>query len=90
MVSTAALHARVGGSFPGPGGLKETQIFLPHPLVKLSIVGSLRAREVACFASDLHDLNSHLVYVGQCRITHLTILKRFSWPSLASMCTKKA
>ena len=37
MVSTAAFHARVRGSFPGPGGLKETiEMFLLHPLVKLS------------------------------------------------------
>ena len=59
MVSTATLHAfqaRVRGSFPGLGGLKEKQIFLPHLLVKLSIVGSLRAREVACSASDLQGL----------------------------------
>ena len=27
-------------------------MFLPHPCVKLSIVGSLRDREVACSASD--------------------------------------
>ena len=32
-------------------------MFLPHPLVKLNIVGSLRGREVACSASDLQDLN---------------------------------
>ena len=42
VVSTAAFHARVRGSFPGLGGLKETEMFLPHPLVKLSIVWSLR------------------------------------------------
>ena len=53
VVSTATLHARVLGSFPGLGGLKETKMFLPHPLVKLSIVGSLRDREVARSASDL-------------------------------------
>ena len=35
VVSTAAFHARVRGSFPGLGGLKETKMFLPHPLVKL-------------------------------------------------------
>ena len=28
-------------------------MFFPHPLVKLSIVESLRDREVACLASDL-------------------------------------
>ena len=52
MVSTAAFHARVRGSVPGLGGLKETKMFLPHPRVKLSFVGSLRDREVACSASD--------------------------------------
>ena len=57
MVSTAAFHARVRGSFPGLGGLKETKMFLPHPLVELSIVGSLRDREIACSASDLQGLN---------------------------------
>ena len=42
VVSTAAFHARVRGSVPGLGGLKETKMFLPHPHVKVSIVGSLR------------------------------------------------
>ena len=32
-------------------------MFLPHPLVKLSIVGSLCDREVACSVSDLQGLN---------------------------------
>ena len=40
VVSTAASHARVRGSVPGRGGLKETKMFLPHPHVKLSIVGA--------------------------------------------------
>ena len=57
MVSTAAFHARVRGSVPGLSGLKETKMFLPHPRVKVSIVGSLRDREVACSASDLQGLN---------------------------------
>ena len=52
VVSTAAFHARVRGSVPGLGGLKETKMFLPHPRVKVNIVGSLRDREVACSASD--------------------------------------
>ena len=45
VVSTAAFHARVWGSVPNLGGLKETKMFLPHPRVKLSIVRSLRDRE---------------------------------------------
>ena len=57
VVSTAAFHARVPGSVPGLGGFKETKMFLPHPRVKVSIVGSLRDREVACSASDRQGSN---------------------------------
>ena len=57
VVSTAAFHARVRGSVPGLGGFKETKMFLPHPRVKVGIVGSLRDREVACSASDRQGLN---------------------------------
>ena len=57
VVSTAAFHARVRGSVPGLGGLKKTKMFLPHPRVKVSIVGSLRDREVACSASDRQGSN---------------------------------
>ena len=57
VVSTAAFHARVRGSVPGLGGFKETKLFLPHPCVKVSIVGSLRDREVACSASDRQGSN---------------------------------
>ena len=57
VVSTAAFHARVRGSVPGLGGLNETKMFLPHPRVKVSIVGSLRDREVACSASDRQGSN---------------------------------
>ena len=57
VVSTAAFHARVRGSVPGLGGLKETKMFLPHPRVKVSIVGSLRDQEVAFSASDRQGSN---------------------------------
>ena len=57
VVSTAAFHARVRGSVPGFGGLKETKMFLPRPRVKVSIVGSLRDLEVACSASDRQGSN---------------------------------
>ena len=57
VVSTTAFHARVQGSFPGLGGLKDTKMFFLHPLVKLSIEGSLRDRVVACSASDRQGLN---------------------------------
>ena len=58
VVSTSAFHARVLGSVPGLGGLKKKQkMFLPHPRVKVSILGSLRDREVACSASDRQGSN---------------------------------
>ena len=90
VVSTAAIHARVRGSVPGLGGLKETKMFLPHPRVKLSIVGSLRDREVRARPQTANARISSPVSGGQCRLIHLTILRRFSWPSLAYMCTKVA
>ena len=57
MVSTAAFHARVRGSVPGLGGFKETKMFLPHPRVKVSIVGSLCDREVTYSTSDRQGSN---------------------------------
>ena len=57
VVSTTTFHTRVWGSFHGLGGLKETKMFLPHPIVKLGIVDSLLDRKVACLASDLQGLN---------------------------------
>ena len=57
VASTAAFHARVLGLVPCLGGLKETKMFLPHPRVKVSIVGSLRDREVTCSASDRQGSN---------------------------------
>ena len=54
VVSTAAFHARVRGSFPG---LVDLQMFLPYPLVKRNVVGSPRAREVACSTSDRQGSN---------------------------------
>ena len=58
MVSTAALHARVRGSIPGLGGLKETKyVSSPSTCKSLSIVGSLRDQEVACSASDRQGSN---------------------------------
>ena len=55
VVSTAAFHARARGSIPGLGGLKKQKMFLPPPRVKVSIVVSLRDREVACTASNFES-----------------------------------
>ena len=63
MVSTAAFHARVQGSVPGLGGLKKTKMFLLHPRVKVSIVGSLRDPEVACSASDRQGSNYSVISI---------------------------
>ena len=90
VVSSAAFHARVQGSVPGLGGLKETKMFLPHPRVKVSFVGSLRDREVACSASDRQGSNFESCVWRTVSSNHLTILRGFYWPSLAYLCTKVA
>ena len=56
VVSTAAFHES-GVQFPVSAVLKKQKMFLPHPRVKVSIVGSLRDREVACSASDRQGSN---------------------------------
>ena len=40
VVSIAAYHARVRGSFPSLGGLKETKMFPPQPLVNSVLWGA--------------------------------------------------
>ena len=55
MVSTAAFHARVRGSFPGLGGLKQTKNVSSPSTRKTQYCGG--PREVACSASDLQGLN---------------------------------
>ena len=46
-----------GVRFPVSAVWKKQKMFLPHPRVKVSIVGSLRDREVACSASDRQASN---------------------------------
>ena len=77
VVTTATFHVRVRGSFPGLGGSKETKMPPPpYPHVKLSIVGILSDREVACSASDLQGLNFEFcVWRAQCHLSHLTIFR---------------
>ena len=55
-MDTALPHLGIVNS-GGLGGLKETKMCLPHPRVKLSIVESLRDREVASSASDRQGSN---------------------------------
>ena len=88
VVSTVAFHARVRGSVPSLGGLKEKNVF-PHPRVKVSIVGCLRDREVACSTSDCQCSNFDPVSGGQCHLNHLTILRRFFWPMQFSLYVHK-
>ena len=58
MVSTAAFHARVRGSVPGLGGLKETKnVSSPSTWESQSILGSLRDQQVACSVSDRQGSN---------------------------------
>ena len=56
VVSTAAFHARVWGSVPGLGGLKETKNVSPPSTCESQYCGD-RDREVACSASDRQGSN---------------------------------
>ena len=67
---------------------KETKCFFLAHSWRFNIVESLRDREVARSASDARARILNSVSVGQCHLIHLTILRRFFWPSLAYMCTK--
>ena len=68
-------------------GLKETKMFHPHQLVKLSIVGSLHDREVACSASDRQGSNFESCVWRTVSSHHP---QEVLLPSLAYMCTKVA
>ena len=56
VASPAAFH-EFGVRYPVSAVWKKQKMFLPHPRVKASIVGSLRNREVACSASDRQGSN---------------------------------
>ena len=42
------------------------------------------------FSAGIDFRRQNAVSVGHCHLIYLTTLKRFSWPSLADMCTKVA
>ena len=50
---------------------------------RFNITENARDREVACSDSDRQGSISDRVSGGQCHLIHLTIPRRFSWPSLA-------
>ena len=66
VVSTAAFHARVRGSVPGLGGLKETKMFLPHPRVKVSIVFT---KSYSPFNAYLSPFNASLLSFNASSLT---------------------
>ena len=89
VVSTAKLR----GSVPGLGGSKETKMFLPHPRVKVSIVGSLRDREVACSTSHRQGSNFESGLCLEDSVISIISPSSGGSPgpvSLAYMCTKVA
>ena len=57
VVSTAAFHARVRGSVPGLGGLKETKNVSSPSTCESQYYGDPRDREIAYSASDRQDSN---------------------------------
>ena len=86
MVNLPALKAGDRGFEPHSGLQVAKKQNVSSPLTrKDSILLGLRDRVVACSASD-RILNPGSG--GQCHLIYLSILRRFSWPCLAYMCTK--
>ena len=56
-ISPLPFTSEFGVRFPVSAVWKKQKMFLPHPRMKVSIVGSLRDREVACLASDRQGSN---------------------------------
>ena len=70
-------------------GFKETIVSSPLTNENSDSFGaSVTEVEITCSASGRQGSNP--VSGGQCHLIHLTILRRFSWESLAYMCTKVA
>ena len=71
--------------------VSKKQNVLPRSLIKIqycwraSVTERQRARPQTARAQILNPVSE-----GQCYLINLTILKRFSWPSLAYMCTNMA
>ena len=84
VVSTAAYHARVRVSFPDLGGLKETKNVSSSSTRKTQYCGEPPWQR----GSVLGLRPSGFEFRILCHLTHLAILGRFSWPSLAYKCTK--
>ena len=57
MTHSIILWWKLRSVFPVSAVWKKQKMFLPHPRVKVSIVGSLRDREVACSPSDRQGSN---------------------------------
>ena len=86
VVSTAAFHARGRGPIPGLGGLKQTKNVSSPSTCKTQYCGELPWPRVGVLGLRPTGLEFRIL----CLEDHLTILRRFSWPSLAYMCTKVA
>ena len=86
---SAGLNPSLAFKFP------KKNIYISSPLTRegsyrFNIVGSLRDPEVARLPRTARARRSNPVFGGQCHLIHLTILRKFSWPSLAYMCSKVA
>ena len=57
VISTLRVNPLTSKRYSVSAVWKKQKMFLPHPRVKVSIVGSLRDREVACSVSDRQGSN---------------------------------
>ena len=88
VVSTAAFQARV--RFPVSAVWKKQKCFFPIHMWKSVLWGASVTERWRARPQTARAQISNPVSGGQCHLNHFTILRRFSWPSLAYMCTKVA
>ena len=90
VVKSYCLESRRSRSEPRSGIQVSKKQNVSSPLT-FNIVQSLRDWEVDCAGPQTTRARiSYPVSVGQCFLIHLTILRRFSWLSLAYICTNMA
>ena len=69
-----------------PSSFKETKCFSPLIRKKIILWGASLTERWRARPQTVSARISNPVSAGQCHLIHLTILRMFSWPSLACIC----
>ena len=90
VVSTAAFHQSSGFGSRSRRFGRNKKCFFPIHVWNSVLWGASVTEKWRARPQTARDRISNSVSGGQCHLNHFTILRRFSLPSLAYMCTKVA